>query len=98
MLSGGLAGAASLRWGPYCQLFLDVTFYNTSFYYKPRYTNHVTKLHYKITKNVLYILYSVYIVLHDIHYKACGYTRYRCIDVERLSNTVSMYGMRYTVS
>ena len=58
----------------------------------------VTKLHYKITKIDLYILYSVYIDLHDIHYTACGYTRYSCIDVVRPRNTVSMYGMRYTIS
>ena len=98
MPSSSLAGAASLRWGPYCQLFLDVIFTNTSFYYKPKYTIRVTKLHYKITKIDLYILYSVYIDLHDIHYTACGYTRYSCIDVVRPRNTVSMYGMRYTIS
>ena len=98
MSSNWLGLACVPEVGPYCQLSHDVLFFYTSFYYKPGYTIYIIKLHYKINKTFIDILYSVNIVLHDIHYKACRYTRYRYTDVERLRNTVSMYGMRYTAS
>ena len=77
----------------YCQLLLDVLFYYTSYYYKPEYKINITKLHNKINKTFMDMLYSVNIVLHDIHHKACRYKRYKFTDVERLRETVSMYAM-----